>query len=221
MYKLQTLVLIRALLALKITEGQNSPSTISTIPSSQNWYTCSKSPNNTIYYNVTLLEGKPQTTNDIGKIDPGYPILALPGAIPGFITFVANKTETKKYLNPNFTSNLTYKLNSSCYQIMSIVPVKACSKNKDFIGQLAILCLVITNPMNQPITFGLDLEFNHLSSINIKPNIPTTQLSSKSSTSTSAPNTPTQTAFSVKILVIDLVLIVASFLISYFAVYAL
>ncbi|KAG9303031.1 hypothetical protein G9A89_001403 [Geosiphon pyriformis] len=187
MYKLQTLVLIGALLALKqITEGQNSPSTISTIPSSQNWYTCSKSPTNTIYYNVTLLEGKPQTTNDIGKIDPGYPILALPGAIPGFITFVANETETKKYFDPDFTGNLTYKLNSSCYQIMSIVPVKACSKNEDFIGQPAILCL-----------------------------------SPKSSTPTSAPNTPTQTAFGVKILVIDLVLIVASFLISYFAVYAL
>ncbi|KAG9285136.1 hypothetical protein G9A89_008483 [Geosiphon pyriformis] len=62
---------------------------------------------------------------------------------------------------------------------------------------------------------------NKISGINIKPNIPTTQSSPKSSTPTSGPNTPTQTAFGVKILVIDLVLIVASFLISYFAVYAL
>ncbi|KAG9297426.1 hypothetical protein G9A89_000977 [Geosiphon pyriformis] len=143
MYKLNPIVLIATLFALKVN----------------------------VNYNVTLLDGElPQTTNDIGKIDPGYPTHAPAGASPGFITLVTNEIDTKKYLDPNFTGEFIYKLDASCYQIKPIVPVKTCRKSGLFIDQPTIYCLAITNPMDQAITFLLDLKFNTLENHDYKSN---------------------------------------------------
>ncbi|KAG9301902.1 hypothetical protein G9A89_004582 [Geosiphon pyriformis] len=162
-----------AVLPVSTTEAQNSLITVSTIPSSQTWYTCSNSIIDRIAYNVTLLDGEPpQTTNDIGKIDPGYPTHAPAGASPGFITIVTNEIDTKKYLDPNFTGQFIYKPDASCYQIKPIVPVKTCRKEGLFIDQPTIYCLAITNPMDKAITFLLDLKFNTLENHDYKSNNP-------------------------------------------------